>query len=116
MDEQRKLKKHLTNFATLKTIYDSEVCTDEYGNPCFAFLLLRYVLSARTFLLCRKAKDIAAARSKLENQALPAHDIRHPHGHDTQHMAGINLMNLLPPRALVTVSVPAPTGGPRGRK
>ena len=97
VDEQRKLKKHLTNFATLKTIYDSEVCTDEYGNPCFAFLLLRYVPFARTFLLCRKVKDIAAAQSKLENQAPSAHDIRHPLGHDTQHMVGINVWNLLLP-------------------
>ncbi len=116
MDERRKLKKHLTNFAALKTVYDSKFCTDEYDNPRSAFLLLRYVSSARTFLLCRKVKDIAAARSKLENQALPAHDIRHPLGHDTQHMAGTNLQNLLPPRAPTTVSVLAPAGGPRGRK
>uniref|UniRef100_A0A2N9ENV8 Uncharacterized protein n=1 Tax=Fagus sylvatica TaxID=28930 RepID=A0A2N9ENV8_FAGSY len=116
VDDRRKLKKHLTNFAALKIVYDSEVCIDDYGNPCSAFLLLRYVSSARTFLLCRKVKDIVAAQSKLENQAPPAHNIQHPLGHVTQSMAGINLWNLLPPRAPAAASVPAPTGGPWGRK
>ena len=62
---------------------------DDYANPRFAFKLLRYVPSARSFLLCRQVKDLAAAKANPANQSAPAHNIRH--------MAGINLKKLLPP-------------------
>uniref|UniRef100_A0A2N9I7T1 Uncharacterized protein n=1 Tax=Fagus sylvatica TaxID=28930 RepID=A0A2N9I7T1_FAGSY len=115
-EERKKFRKNLANSAALKIVYDNEVCTNDYSNPRSAFLLLRYVPSAKTFLLCRKVKDVVAAQSNLENQALPAHDIRHRLGHVTQSMAGINLRNLLPPKAPAVASVLAPAGGLRGRK
>jgi hypothetical protein len=62
---------------------------DDYANPRSAFKLLRYIPSAKSFLLCRQVKDLAAAKANPENQSAPAHDIRH--------MAGINLKRLLPP-------------------
>jgi hypothetical protein len=43
----KKPQKHLTNFAALQIVYDSDVCTDEYANPRSAFKLLRYIPSAR---------------------------------------------------------------------
>ena len=88
-EKQKKPKKQLTNFSALQIVYDSEVCTDEYANPRSAFLLFRYLPSARSFLACRQVKDLAATRANIENQATPAHDIRH--------MSGINIKNLLPP-------------------
>ncbi len=115
-EERKKFRKNLANSAALKIVYDNEVCTNDYSNPRSAFLLLRYVPFAKTFLLCRKVKDVVAAQSNLENQAFPAHDIRHPLGHVTQSMAGINLRNLLPPKAPAVASVLAPAGGLRGRK
>uniref|UniRef100_A0A2N9HBU6 Uncharacterized protein n=1 Tax=Fagus sylvatica TaxID=28930 RepID=A0A2N9HBU6_FAGSY len=48
----KKPQKHLTNFAALQIVYDSEVCTDE------------------------QVKDLAAALTNIKNQAAPAHDIR----------------------------------------
>jgi hypothetical protein len=62
---------------------------DDYANPRSAFKLLRYIPSARSFLLCRQVKDLAAAKANPANQSAPPHDIRH--------MAGINLKKLLPP-------------------
>jgi hypothetical protein len=89
MEKRKKPKKHLTNLVALQIVYDSEVCTDNYANPRSAFLLLRYIPSAKSFLACRQVKDLAATRANPENQAAPAHDIRH--------MSRINLKKLLPP-------------------
>ena len=62
---------------------------DVYGNPFSAFLLLRYLPSARTFLACRQVKDKEAVQAIVENQAAPHHDI--------WHMSGINIKRLFPP-------------------
>lgn len=113
-DDRRQIKKHLTNAVALKVVYNNEVCTDEYGNPRSAFLLLHYIPSTKTFLLCKQVKNIEAAQSKLENQALPAHDIRHPLGQETQQMVGINLKRLLPP-SRVQAEAPEPAS-PSDRK
>ena len=78
----------MTNFAALQIAYNSEVCTDNYGNPRFAFLLLYYIPSAKTFLACRQVKDKKAAQEVVENQAAPHHDIRH--------LSGINIKKLFP--------------------
>jgi hypothetical protein len=40
-EKRKKPKKHLTNFAALQIVYNSEVCTDEYANSRSAFLLFR---------------------------------------------------------------------------
>ena len=86
--EKKQIQKHLTDPAALKVVYDSEVCVDDYANPRSPFKLLRYVPSARSFLLCRQVKDLAAAKANPANQSALAHNIRH--------MAGINLKKLLP--------------------
>uniref|UniRef100_A0A2N9FQB6 Uncharacterized protein n=1 Tax=Fagus sylvatica TaxID=28930 RepID=A0A2N9FQB6_FAGSY len=88
-EKKKQIQHHLTDPVALKAVYDSEVCVDEYANPCSAFKLLRYIPSARSFLLCRQVKDLAAAQANPDNQSAPPHDIRH--------MAGINLKKLLPP-------------------
>lgn len=109
-----KSRKHprdaLVNSPHLHTIYDSKVCTDEYVQPRSALLLLRYIPNAKTFLACRKVKDLKAAQSILENQLAPHHDIRH--------MSGFNLKGLLPPRPLAEASGSAPPTDlqPRKRK
>jgi hypothetical protein len=87
-EEKKQIQKHLTDPTALKVVYDSEVCVDDYANPRSAFKLLRYLPSARSFLLCRQVKDLAAAKVNPANQSAPTHDIRH--------MAGINLKKLLP--------------------
>ena len=74
----------------LRIVYDSEVCTENYGQPHSAFLLLHYIPSARTFLSCKKVTDKDAAQQKLENQPSYHHDIRH--------MTSFSLRGLLPPR------------------
>ena len=82
---------------------------DEYTNPRSAFLLLRNLPSAKSLLACRQVKDKAAARAKIENQAAPAHDIRH--------MSGINIKRLLPPpRVQVEASGSTLPGDLRKRK
>ena len=88
-EKKKQIQKHLTNPAALKIVYDSEVCVDDYVNPYSAFKLLRYIPSAKSFLLCRQVKDLVAAKANPVNQSAPAHDIRH--------MAEINLKKLLPP-------------------
>ena len=79
----------MTNPIALKAIYDSKVCVDEYANPRSAYKLLRYIPSARSFLLCRQVKNLAEALANPANQSPPAHNIRD--------MTGINLKKLLPP-------------------
>jgi hypothetical protein len=88
-EKNKQVQKHLTDPTALKIVYDSEVCLDDYANPRSAFKLLRYIPSAKSFLLCRQVKDLVAAKANPANQSAPAHDIRH--------MAGINLKKLLPP-------------------
>ena len=88
--ERRKPKDWLTDKHVLRIVYDSEVCTENYGQPHSAFLLLHYIPSARTFLSCKKVTDKDAAQQKLENQPSSHHDIRH--------MTSFSLRGLLPPR------------------
>ena len=73
----------------MKVVYDSEVGVDEHANPRSAYKLLRYIPYAKSFLLYKQVKDLAAALANPANQSPPAHDIRH--------MAGINLKKLFPP-------------------
>ena len=108
-EERNKPQSHLTNLAALQIVYDSEVYTNEYANPCSAFLPLYYLPPARSFLACRQVKDKAAARAIIENQAAPHHDIRH--------MSGINIKRLLPPPCVqAEASGSTPPGDLRKRK
>jgi hypothetical protein len=88
-EKKKQIQPHLTDPVALKAVYDSEVCVDEYANPRSTYKLLRYVPSARSFLLCRQVRNLAAALANPANQSEPPHDIRH--------MVGINLKKLLPP-------------------
>uniref|UniRef100_A0A2N9HPZ9 Uncharacterized protein n=1 Tax=Fagus sylvatica TaxID=28930 RepID=A0A2N9HPZ9_FAGSY len=88
-EKKKQVQTHLTNPVALQAVYDSEVCVDEYANPRSAYKLLRYILSAQSFLQCRQVKNLAEALANPANKSPPAHDIRD--------MAGINLKKLLPP-------------------
>ncbi len=88
-EKKKQIQPHLTDPVALKAVYDSEVCVDEYANPRSTYKLLRYVPSARSFLLCRQVRNLTAALANPANQSEPSHDIRH--------MVGINLKKLLPP-------------------
>ena len=93
----------------LRIAYDSEVCMDDFGQPRSAFLLLRYIPFAKTFLSCRKVTNIEAAQRIVENQTAPHHDIKF--------MAGFSLKNLLPPHPTSTAEVTASDDNPpRKRK
>lgn len=98
----------MTNFAALQIVYNSKVCTDNYGNLRSAFLLLLYIPSAKTFLAYRKVKSIKFVQEVVENQVAPHHDIRH--------MSGINISRLLPPCASPGASGSTPPGDLRPRK
>uniref|UniRef100_A0A2N9I2C5 Uncharacterized protein n=1 Tax=Fagus sylvatica TaxID=28930 RepID=A0A2N9I2C5_FAGSY len=88
-EKKKQVQAHLTDPVALQAVYDSEVYVDEYANPRSAFKLLRYIPSARSFLLCRQVRNLAEALANPANQSPPAHDIKH--------MAEINLKKLLPP-------------------
>ena len=108
-NEQRKPRERLIDSAGLQIAYNSEVCTDDFGQPRSAFLLLRYIPSAKTFLTCRKVKSIEVAQRVIENQPTPHHDIRY--------MIGFSLKDFLPPRPTPAVETAVPKDNPpRKRK
>uniref|UniRef100_A0A2N9FTD1 Uncharacterized protein n=1 Tax=Fagus sylvatica TaxID=28930 RepID=A0A2N9FTD1_FAGSY len=93
---RRNPRKSLININSLREVWESELCTEDYAQPRSAPLLLRYVAQTHSYLACRLVSDIQAARANPTNLALPAIDIRELLDVDAPDMSGINLRNLLP--------------------
>uniref|UniRef100_A0A2N9I524 Uncharacterized protein n=1 Tax=Fagus sylvatica TaxID=28930 RepID=A0A2N9I524_FAGSY len=104
--------------SSLREVWESELCTEDYAQPRSAPLLLRYVAQTHSYLACRLVSDIQAARANPTNLALPTVDIRELLDVDTPDMSGINLRNLLPTRSREGTSenVPASSQPARSKR
>ncbi len=102
---------------SLRQVWESELCTDDFGQLRSAPLLLRYLAHAHTYLACRLVPNIEAAQADLANSSLPAIDIRDVLDVTASDMSGINLRNLLPNRAQEGISKNVPSSSqPAQRK
>ena len=88
--------KNLIKINSLRQAWESELCTDDYGQPYSAPKLLRYVACTNSYLACRLVPNIEEAQANPANKALPAVDIRDVLDCDAPDMSRINLRNLLP--------------------
>ena len=94
---------------SLRQVWECEHCTDDWSQPRAAAKLLRYTARTHSYLACRLVPDLKATKANLENDALPAIDIRDVIDGTAPDMAGINLRNLLPTRREEGTSGDAPS-------
>ncbi len=107
--KRRNPRKNLIKINSLRQAWESELCTDDYGQLCSAPKLLRYVARTNSYLACRLVPNIEEAQANPANKALPAVDIRDVLDCDASDMSGINLRNLLPTRREEGISENVPS-------
>ena len=94
---------------SLRQVWECEHCTDDWAQPRSAAKFLRYTAQTHSYLACKLVPDLEATKANLENDALPAIDIRDVIDGTDPDMAGINLRNLLPTRREEGTSEGAPS-------